>query len=53
MVKTLKHNGITLSKVVKNKKKIAPILESYSNRIKYRGGTKKFIKEVIQKLQKV
>ena len=53
MVKTLKQNGVTLSKVIKNKKKIAQILESYSNRVKYQGGTKKFIKEVIQKLPKV
>ena len=52
MVKVLKENGITLSKVLKNKKKIAPILENYSNRVNYRGGTKKFIKEVIQKLPK-
>jgi len=52
MVKVLKENGITLSKVIQNKKKIAPILESYSNRVNYRGGTKKFIKEVINKLPK-
>ena len=53
MVKVLKKNGITLSKVLKDKKKIAPILENYSNKVNYKGGTKKFIKEVIQKLQKV
>ena len=52
MVKMLKENGITLSKVVKNKKKIAPILENYSNKVNYKGGTKKFIKEVINKLSK-
>ena len=52
IVKVLKENGITLSKVIQNKKKIAPILESYSNRVNYRGGTKKFIKEVINKLPK-
>ena len=53
MADMLKENGITLSKVIKNKKRIAPILESYSNKVNYRGGTKKFIKEVIQKLPKV
>jgi len=53
MVKTLKHNGITLQKVAKDKKRIVPILENYSNKIRYRGGTKKFIREVIQKLSKV
>ena len=53
MVKVLKKNGMTLSKVLKDKKKIAPILENYSNKVNYKGGTKKFIKEVIQKLPKV
>ena len=48
-----KKKGITLKEVVKNKKKIAQILESYSNKVSYQGGTKKFIKEVIQKLSKV
>ena len=53
MVKTLKQNGITLQKVAKDKKRIVSILENYSNKIGYRGGTKKFIREVIQKLPKV
>ena len=53
MVKTLKHNGITLQKVAKDKKRIVSILENYSNKIGYKGGTKKFIREVIQKLPKV
>ena len=53
MVKTLKENKITLQKVVKDKKRIASILENYSNKIGYKGGTKKFIREVIQKLPKV
>ena len=52
MTKTLKRNGITLSKVIQNKKKIAQILENYSNKVNYQGGTKKFIREVIQKLSK-
>ena len=30
--------------------KIVPVLESYSNKVKYQGGTKKFIREVIKKL---
>ena len=53
MVKVLRKNGMTLSKVLKDKKKIAPILENYSNKVNYKGGTKKFIKEVIKKLPKV
>ena len=53
ITETFKKKGITLKEVVKNKKKIAQILESYSNKVSYQGGTKKFIKEVIQKLPKV
>ena len=52
MVKILTENNITLQKVVKDKKKIVPILENYSNKIEYKGGTKKFIREVIKKLAK-
>ncbi len=52
MVNTLTENGITLQKIIKNKKKIAPILENYSMKVNYKGGTKKFIKEVINKLSK-
>ena len=51
--KVLKVRMDGLTKVLKDKKKIAPILENYSNKVNYKGGTKKFIKEVIQKLQKV
>ncbi len=53
MVKVLKENKITLQKVIKDKKRIVSILENYSNKIGYKGGTKKFIREVIQKLPKV
>ena len=53
MVKVLNENNITLQKVVKDKKRIVSILENYSNKIGYKGGTKKFIREVIQKLSKV
>ena len=52
MVNTLSENGITLQKIIKNKKRIAPILENYSIKVNYKGGTKKFIKEVINKLSK-
>ena len=52
MVTTLSENGITLQKIIKNKKRIAPILENYSIKVNYKGGTKKFIKEVINKLSK-
>ena len=52
IAKVLKEKGMTLSKVLKNKKKIVSILENYSNKVNYQGGTKKFIKEVIQKLPK-
>ena len=53
MVKILTENNITLQKVVKGKKRIVSILENYSNKIGYKGGTKKFIREVIKKLPKV
>ncbi len=53
IVSTFEKKGITLSKVIRNKKKIAPILENYSNKVDYQGGTKKFIREVIQKLSKI
>ena len=53
MVKVLKENNMTLTKVAKDKKRIVSILENYSNKIGYKGGTKKFIREVIQKLSKV
>ena len=53
IAKVLIENNITLEKVVKDKKRIVSILENYSNKIGYKGGTKKFIREVIQKLPKV
>ena len=53
MVKVLKENNMTLQKVAKDKKRIVSILENYSKKIGYKGGTKKFIREVIQKLPKV
>tara|TARA_B100000287_G_scaffold422266_1_gene463980 strand:- start:347 stop:904 length:558 start_codon:yes stop_codon:yes gene_type:complete len=52
MVNTLSENGITLQKIIKNKKRIAPILEDYSMKVNYKGGTSKFIREVINKLSK-
>ena len=53
IVEFLKENNVTLQKVVKDKKRIVSILENYSNKIEYKGGTKKFIREVIKKLPKV
>tara|TARA_R100000008_G_scaffold86245_1_gene78545 strand:+ start:1134 stop:1694 length:561 start_codon:yes stop_codon:yes gene_type:complete len=50
MVSVLTENGITLKTVVKNKQKIAPILQNYSKKVGYVGGIRKFIKEVVQKL---
>ena len=45
-------NNITINKVLQNKKKIVPILKNYAETINYKGGTQKFIKEVINKLVK-
>ncbi len=53
IAKVLIENNITLEKVVKDKKRIVTMLENYSNKIGYKNGTKKFIREVIQKLPKV
>ena len=53
IIEFFKKNNITLQKVVKDKKRIVSILENYSNKIEYKGGTKKFIREVIKKLPKV
>ena len=53
IVEFFKENNITIQKVLKDKKRIVSILENYSNKIEYKGGTKKFIREVIQKLPKV
>ena len=50
MVTVLTENGITLKTVIKNKQKIAPILENYSKKVKYNGGVRRFIREVINKL---
>ena len=52
IVTVLNENGITLKTIVKNKNKVAPILDNYSSKVNYKGGTKKFIREVIQKLSK-
>jgi len=53
IVEFFKENNITIQKVLKGKKRIVSILENYSKKIGYKGGTKKFIREVIQKLPKV
>ena len=53
IVEFLKENNMTLKNIVKDKKRIVSILENYSNKIEYKGGTKKFIREVIKKLPKV
>ena len=52
MVGVLVENNITINKVLQNKKKIAPILKNYADTVNYKGGTQKFIKEVINKLAK-
>ena len=53
IVQFFKENNITIQKVLTDKKRIVSILENYSNKIEYKGGTKKFIREVIKKLPKV
>ena len=53
IVEFFKENNVTIQKVLRDKKRIVSILENYSNKIEYKGGTKKFIREVIKKLPKV
>jgi len=53
IVEFFKENNVTIQKVLKDKKRIVSILENYSTKIEYKGGTKKFIREVIKKLPKV
>ena len=48
--KILSEKGMTLQTVIKNKKKIIPVLKEYSKRINYKQGDKKFIIEVIKNL---
>ena len=52
IVNMLIKNNITVNKMLQNKKQIAPILRNYATTINYKGGTSKFIKEVINKLVK-
>ena len=46
----LTENGVSLKTIVKNKTKIVKILKEYSDKVKYKKGSKVFIREVINKL---
>ena len=48
----LNENGITLKTIVKNKKKVVPLLKEYSKKLNYKKGEKKFITEVIKNLKR-
>tara|TARA_Y100001973_G_scaffold94151_1_gene145838 strand:+ start:263 stop:811 length:549 start_codon:yes stop_codon:yes gene_type:complete len=43
-------NGMSINKVLKNKTKVVKILKEYSDKIKFKKGSKIFIREVIKKL---
>ena len=43
--------GITLNKLIKNKKKFIPVLKEYSKKVNYKKDVKTFIVEVIKKLK--
>ena len=45
-------NGVSINTVLKHKGRIAKILKEYSNKVKFKKGTKVFIREVIEKLSK-
>ena len=46
----LTENGVSLTTILKNKSKIVKILKEYSDKVKYKKGSKIFIREVIKKL---
>tara|TARA_Y100000593_G_C4302540_1_gene334128 strand:+ start:1776 stop:2324 length:549 start_codon:yes stop_codon:yes gene_type:complete len=46
----LTENGMSVDKVLKNKTKVVKILKEYSDKIKFKKGSKIFIREVIKKL---
>ena len=46
----LTENGVSLNTILKNKTKIVKILKEYSDKVKYKKGSKIFIREVINKL---
>ena len=52
VVNVLHKQGIGVSTIYEEKKKMIPILKEYSTKTGYKQGAKKFIKEVIQKLSK-
>ena len=52
MVDTLHNQGVGVSTIYEEKKKMLPILKNYATKTGYKRGVKNFIKEVIQKLSK-
>ena len=52
MVDTLHKQGVGVSTIYEEKKKMLPILKNYAIKTGYKRGAKNFIKEVIQKLSK-
>ena len=52
VVNVLHKQGIGVSTIYEEKKKMIPMLKEYSTKTGYKRGAKKFIKEVIQKLSK-
>jgi hypothetical protein len=52
MVDTLHKQGVSVSTIYEEKKKMLPILKNYATKTGYKQGAKNFIKEVIQKLSK-
>ena len=52
IAEVLKSKGITSKTIVENKSTVVPVLKNYSEKIGYKDGVLKFIKEVIKKLAK-
>ena len=49
----LTENGVSVNTLLKNKTRIVKILKEYSDKIKFKKGSKIFIREVIKKLAKI
>ena len=53
IVNTLVENGVSVNTVLENKSRIVKILKEYSDKVKFKIGSKIFIREVIKKLAKI
>ena len=53
IVNVLIENGVSIQTVLKNKGRIVKVLKEYSDKVKYKKGSKIFIREVVEKLSQI